>query len=96
MRADLSRLRISSESFQDTYKKDWALKRHRAAPLVQGRELFLTYLLRIGVKKAAVQAVATDLLRAVRVVRLEDIYTLEPQSASGVVGFASLLPHPPP
>jgi hypothetical protein len=47
MRADLSRLHISSESFQNIYKKDWALKRRLAAPLVEEREQFLTYLLRI-------------------------------------------------
>jgi integrase/recombinase XerD len=73
MKADLSRLHISTESFQNIYKKDWALKRHLAAPLVQEREQFLTHLLRIGMKKVAVQAVATSLLRAVRIMRLREM-----------------------
>jgi integrase/recombinase XerD len=73
MRADLSLPHISSESFERIYKREWALKRHRALPLVPERDQFLTYLLVNGSNKTSVQAVATALLRAIRAMRLQEL-----------------------
>jgi integrase/recombinase XerD len=76
---------VRRDTLARVYRRPYYLKRHQSHPLLQEREQFLTYLLRLGIDAEQVRGVGAQIVRGIYALDLREIRDVTPSEIDDAI-----------
>lgn len=76
---------VRRDTLARVYRRPYYLKRHQSHPLLQEREQFLTYLLRLGIDGEQVRGVGAQIVRGIYALDLREIRDVTPSEIDDAI-----------